>query len=72
MKDWLNKEVGADDLERHDKWLCMIWPRLNLLKGLLSDDGVLICAIDHNEQEHLGLILYWFDLKIHDFFSQKS
>ena len=57
MKDWLNKEVGADDLERHDKWLCMIWPRLNLLKGLLSDDGVLICAIDHNEQEHLGLIL---------------
>ena len=57
MKDWLNKEVGADDLERHDKWLCMMWPRLNLLKDLLSDDGVLICAIDHNEQEHLGLIL---------------
>ena len=57
MKDWLNKEVGADDLERHDKWLCMMWPRLHLLKDLLSDDGVLICAIDHNEQAHLALIL---------------
>ena len=57
MKNWLNKEVGADDLERHDKWLCMMWPRLNLLKDLLSGDGVLICAIDHNEQEHLALIL---------------
>ena len=57
MKDWLKKEVGADDLERHDKWLCMMWPRLQLLKELLSKDGVLICAIDHNEREHLGLIL---------------
>ena len=57
IKEWLGKAVGADDLERHDKWLCMMWPRLNLLKDLLSDDGVLICAIDHNEREHLGLIL---------------
>ena len=57
IKEWLNKEVGSEDLERHDKWLCMMWPRLNLLKELLSKDGVLICAIDHNEQEHLGLLL---------------
>ena len=57
IRAWLNTEVGIDDLEKHDKWLCMMWPRLQLLKELLSEDGVLICAIDHNEQEHLGLIL---------------
>ena len=57
MQEWLNKEVGIDDLEKHDKWLCMMWPRLQLLKELLNEDGVLICAIDHNEQESLGLIL---------------
>ncbi len=57
MQEWFKKEVGIDDLEKHDKWLCMMWPRLQLLKELLSEDGVLICAIDHNEQEHLGLIL---------------
>ena len=57
IKEWLNTEVGIDDLEKHDKWLCMMWPRFQLLKELLNEDGVLICAIDHNEQEHLGLIL---------------
>lgn len=57
MQEWLAKEVGIDDMERHDKWLCMMWPRLHLLKDLLSPDGVLICAIDHNEREHLGIIL---------------
>ena len=57
MKEWLGKAVGSDDLERHDKWLCMMWSRLHLLKELLADDGMLICAIDHNEQAHLGLIL---------------
>ncbi len=57
MREWLKKEVGLDDMERHDKWLCMMWPRLCLLKDLLSEDGVLICAIDHNEREHLGMIL---------------
>ncbi len=57
IREWLNKEVSSEDMERHDKWLCMMWPRLNLLKELLSKDGVLICAIDHNEQEHLGLLL---------------
>ncbi len=57
MREWLHKTIDSDDLERHDKWLCMMWPRLHLLKELLSDDGVLICAIDHNEQENLGLLL---------------
>ena len=58
MKEWFKQNgIGTDDLERHDKWLCMMWPRLCLLKDLLSENGVLICAIDHNEREHLGMIL---------------
>ena len=57
MREWLGKAVDTEDLQRHDKWLCMMWPRLNLMKELLAEDGVLICAIDHNEQEHLGLLL---------------
>ena len=38
MREWLkaNSPVDGEDLERHDKWLCMMWPRLHLLKELLS------------------------------------
>ena len=57
MKEWLNQTVGTDDLERHDKWLCMMLPRLHLLKELLSDDGVLFISIDDNEQHYLRIIM---------------
>ena len=50
IKEWLKQNgIGKDDLERHDKWLCMMWPRLQLLKELLSDDGVIFVSIDDNE-----------------------
>ena len=57
IKEWLSKKVGLDDLERHDKWLCMMWPRLQLLKELLSDDGVIFISIDDNEQFRLMAIM---------------
>ena len=59
MKQWLteNAPVDNEDLERHDKWLCMMWPRLHLLKELLADDGVIFISIDHNEQHHLRMLL---------------
>ena len=57
IKEWLGKAVGSDDLEKHDKWLCMMWPRLQLLKELLSDDGVIFISIDDNEQHHLRMIM---------------
>lgn len=60
MKDWLKREanpVDKEDLERHDKWLCMMWPRLQLLLELLSDDGVFFVSIDDNEQHRLRLLL---------------
>ena len=52
-----NKPVDGEDLERHDKWLCMMWPRLQLLRELLSDDGVIFVSIDDNEQHHLRVIM---------------
>ncbi len=51
QKAWRNKVVGpeAEDLSRHDKWLCMIYPRLMLLREMLRDDGILFVNIDENE-----------------------
>lgn len=55
MQDWFAKQspVDGEDLERHDKWLCMMWPRLHLLRELLRDDGVILISIDDNEVHHL-------------------
>jgi adenine-specific DNA-methyltransferase len=51
MREWLGKVVGgeAEDLSRHDKWLCMMYPRLALLYELMTDDGTLWMSIDDNE-----------------------
>lgn len=52
MKEWLKKSanpVDKEDLERHDKWLCMMWPRLNLLHELLSENGAIVVTLDDNE-----------------------
>ncbi|WP_457832235.1 DNA methyltransferase, partial [Staphylococcus aureus] len=46
----------SEDLTRHDKWLCMMYPRLKLLHRLLSDDGAIFISIDDNEQANLKLI----------------
>ena len=57
IKEWLGKVVSKDDLTRHDKWLCMITPRLKLLRNLLSDNGVIFISIDDNEQTNLKSIM---------------
>ena len=59
MQQWLteNAPIDNEDLERHDKWLCMMWPRLHLLKELLADDGVIFISIDDNEQHHLRMLI---------------
>ena len=56
---WLGQTVGkeAEDLSRHDKWLCMMYPRLVLLKQFLSEDGAIFVSIDDNEVAALRLIL---------------
>ena len=59
IKKWLGQVVGkeGEDLSRHDKWLCMMYPRLKLLHKLLADDGVIFVSIDDNEQANLKLIM---------------
>ncbi|MBQ7199080.1 MAG: site-specific DNA-methyltransferase, partial [Selenomonadaceae bacterium] len=58
FKKWLGQVVGreGEDFSRHDKWLCMMYPRLKLLKRLLADDGAIFISIDDNEQANLKLI----------------
>jgi adenine-specific DNA-methyltransferase len=59
LRAWLGKVVGAEgeDFSRHDKWLCMMYPRLRLLKDFLSEDGVVFVSIDDNEHRHLHSLL---------------
>lgn len=59
IKEWLKDSanpVDKEDLERHDKWLCMMWPRLQLLKELLSAEGVIFISIDDNEIHNLKCV----------------
>ncbi|MCB0536202.1 MAG: site-specific DNA-methyltransferase [Bacteroidetes bacterium] len=58
IKKWIGELVGDDenDLTRHDKWLCMIYPRLQLLRRLLASSGVIFISIDDNEISRLRLI----------------
>lgn len=59
MQEWLKDKspVDGEDLERHDKWLCMMWPRLHLLRELLAEDGVIFISIDDNEQHRLRMMM---------------
>ena len=59
IRDWLGKTVGreAEDLSRHDKWLCMMYPRLALLRDFLREDGAIFLSIDDNEVHSLRCIL---------------
>jgi adenine-specific DNA-methyltransferase len=58
IKKWLGEVVGKeeDDLTRHDKWLCMIYPRIKLLHTLLHPKGVMFVSIDDNENSSLKQI----------------
>jgi len=59
MREWLGQVVGreAEDLSRHDKWLCMMYPRLQLLREFLRTDGLLFVQIGLEESGHLRLLL---------------
>ena len=57
MQDWLGKTVDRDDLTRHDKWCCMMLPRLKLLRELLRQDGAIFISIDDNEVHNLRCLM---------------
>ena len=58
IKKWLGEIVGreGEDLSRHDKWLCMMYPRLRLLRKLLAEDGVIFMSIGDDEFANLRLL----------------
>lgn len=58
IRKWLGQVVGSemDDLTRHDKWLCMMYPRLVLLQKLLKEDGAIFISIDDHEQASLRIV----------------
>ncbi len=58
MKEWLSTNpVDGEDMLRHDKWLCMMWPRLVLLRELLSESGSIWITLDDNEVHHARDVL---------------
>ena len=59
FKEWIGQTVGkeGEDATRHDKWCCMMYPRLQLLKELLRDDGAIFISIDDNEVAHLRMLM---------------
>ncbi len=58
LQKWIGEVVGreGEDLTRHDKWLCMMYPRLRLLQRLLADDGAIFISIDDNELYSLKFV----------------
>ena len=58
MKEWLSTNpVDGEDLLRHDKWLCMMWPRLTLLRELLSESGSIWMTLDDNEVHRARMVM---------------
>ena len=59
MRNWLGKTVGkeVEDLSRHDKWLCMMYPRLMLLKEFLHEDGSIWVSIDDSEVASMRMLM---------------
>lgn len=59
IREWLKKTVGplGEDLCRHDKWLCMFYPRLKLIRDLMSEDGVIFISLDNNEMHHAKAVM---------------
>lgn len=46
-----------DDNLEHSQWLAMIYPRLELLRKLLSEDGSIWVSIDDNEGHYLKVVM---------------
>ena len=60
IRHWLGEVVGkeTEDLSRHDKWLCMMYPRLRILKEFLAEDGVILVSIGDHEMYNLTMLLH--------------
>lgn len=59
IRKWLGAVVGkeGETLDRHDRWLCMMYPRLVLLRQFLKEDGAIFVSIDDNEVGNLQALM---------------
>ncbi|MCR4316768.1 MAG: site-specific DNA-methyltransferase [Planctomycetes bacterium] len=59
IRQWIRATVGkeGEDLSRHDKWLCMMYPRLALLRAFLAEDGLIFVNLDDTEAASARLVL---------------
>jgi site-specific DNA-methyltransferase (adenine-specific)/adenine-specific DNA-methyltransferase len=59
MREWLGKVVGkeGETLDRHDRWLCMMYPRLALLRQFLREDGAIFISLDDSEVHALRYVM---------------
>jgi site-specific DNA-methyltransferase (adenine-specific)/adenine-specific DNA-methyltransferase len=59
ITEWLGKVVGkeGETLDRHDRWLCMMYPRLALLREFLREDGSIFISLDDNEIQALRYVM---------------
>jgi len=59
FKEWIGQTVGkeGEDATRNDKWCCMMYPRLQLLREMLRDNGAIFVSIDDNEVQHLRMLM---------------
>lgn len=59
IREWLGKTVGkeGETLDRHDRWLCMMYPRLALLKNFLNQDGSIWISMDDSEISLLRVLM---------------
>ena len=59
IREWLGKTVGKDGetLDRHDRWLCLMYPRLALLRQFLREDGAIFISLDDNEVQALRYVM---------------
>jgi adenine-specific DNA-methyltransferase len=59
IRQWLGQVVGkeGETLDRHDRWLCMMYPRLAVLRQFLKDDGAIFISIDDNEVQALRFVM---------------
>ena len=58
IREWMAANpIGIEDGLRHDKWLCMMWPRLRLLWELLAEDGIMAISLNDMEEHRFRLIM---------------
>ena len=56
LLEWLNHHVGFIPKDPSDRWLCVMWPRLHLMRQLLKTEGALFISINNCEVHHLSIL----------------